>query len=95
VNRDRHEHGGAPDRPDDEALSRRTETERAEAGLIDYDPADLPAATDVDADDEPAFDPTQTEEFQEEVGEIKRQAADGELYPITDENPFPPTRYDE
>jgi hypothetical protein len=89
--RDRHEHGGAADRPDVDALAQRTETERAEAGLIDYDPADVPPATDADTD----FDPTQTEEFEEEVGEVKRQAAAGELYPITDENPFPRTRYDE
>ena len=44
--RDRHEHGGASMRPDDEALARRTERERVDAGLEDYDPNDVPLATD-------------------------------------------------
>lgn len=91
IRRDRREHGGAPDRFDDDALAARTEQERADAGVTDYDPDEVPPATDVD----PEFDVTATEEFEEEVGEIKRQAADGELYPLTDEHPFPPTRYDE
>ncbi|WP_326686488.1 MULTISPECIES: hypothetical protein [unclassified Streptomyces] len=39
-------HGGMPDRPDDEELARRAEAERAEAGLEDYDPEDVPPATE-------------------------------------------------
>ena len=44
--RHRREHGGAPMHPDDEALARRTERERVDAGLEDYDPDDVPPATD-------------------------------------------------
>jgi hypothetical protein len=36
--RDRREHGGAPDRLDDDQLARLTEEERVEAGLDAYDP---------------------------------------------------------
>lgn len=91
VFRNRREHGGAADRVDDDELARRTESERATAGLIDYDPADVPPATDVESE----FDPSQTEEYQEETAEIRRQMADGELYPLTDKHPFPPTHYEE
>jgi hypothetical protein len=90
VRRDRSEHGGASARPDDDELQRRTERERVDAGLEDYDPDDVPPASDVD---EP-FDPTSTEEFAEEKGEAARQAFEGELYPIDDEHPFPPSHYD-
>lgn len=44
--RDRREHGGASQRPDDDELASRTEQERLEAGLEDYDPNDVPPATD-------------------------------------------------
>lgn len=88
--RDRREHGGAPMRPDDEALARRTERERVDAGLDDYDPDDVPPATDTP----PLADTTDTEIYQEERAEAKRQLEEGELYPLTEEHPFPPTRYD-
>jgi hypothetical protein len=91
AHRDRHEHGGAPARPDDDALARRTERERVEEGLEPYDPDDVPPATDV----APQFDPTNTDEYRDEVAEVRRQVAEGELRPLTEENPFPPTRYDE
>ncbi|NGO71094.1 hypothetical protein [Streptomyces boncukensis] len=42
----RREHGGMPTRPDDEELARRAEAERVAAGLADYDPADVPPATE-------------------------------------------------
>jgi hypothetical protein len=90
VHRDRREHGGAPTHPDDDALAARTEAERVEAGIDAYDPADVPPATDVDA----TFDVTQTEEYLEEGAEIDRQASEGELYPLTEKHPFPPTHYD-
>jgi hypothetical protein len=45
-NRDHHEHGGAPDRLDDDRLARLTEEERVEAGLDDFDPDEVPPATD-------------------------------------------------
>ena len=44
--RDRREHGGAPLRPDDDELASRTQQERVEVGLEDYDPNDVPPATD-------------------------------------------------
>ncbi len=44
--RDRRFHGGAPAHLDDEELARRTEAERAAAGLTDYDPNEVPPATD-------------------------------------------------
>ena len=88
--RDRREHGGAPMHPDDEALARRTERERVDAGLEDYDPDDVPPATDTP----PLADVTDTEIYQEERAEVKRQLEEGELYPLTDKHPFPPTRYD-
>jgi hypothetical protein len=90
VRRDRREHGGAPTHPDDDSLAERTERERVSAGLDDYDPGDVPAATD----EGQAFDVTETEEYQEEGAEIDRQASEGELYPLTEKHPFPPTHYD-
>jgi hypothetical protein len=91
VHRDRHQHGGGPDRPDDDELARRTERERVDAGLAAYDPDDVPPATDVEA----PLDPAATEEYQEETAEIRRQMSEGEIYPLTDKHPFPPTRYEE
>ena len=44
--RDRHEHGGSSARPDDDLLQHRTEEERVQAGVDDYDPDDVPPATD-------------------------------------------------
>jgi hypothetical protein len=90
VHRDRREHGGASARPDDDALAQRTETERVDAGLDAYDPNNAPAATDVDQ----PFDVTQTEEYLEEGAEIDREASEGELYPLTEKHPFPPSHYD-
>ncbi len=44
--RNRREHGGAPDRLDDDQLARLTEEERVDAGLDDYDPDEVPPATE-------------------------------------------------
>jgi hypothetical protein len=43
---DRREHGKMPKHLDDEELERRTEHERVEVGLEDYDPNEVPPATD-------------------------------------------------
>ena len=43
---DHHEHGKMPAHPNDDELARRTEHERVELGLDDYDPADVPSATE-------------------------------------------------
>jgi len=91
VHKDRREHGGAAPRVDDDALASRTEDERVEAGVADYNPDAVPPATDVDPD----YDPLKDEQFLEERGVFRRQEAEGEVYPITEEHPYPPTRYEE
>jgi hypothetical protein len=90
LHRDRREHGGSPARPDDDALASRTEAERVELGLDDYDPENVPPATD----DAPPADPTDTDENREAAAEISREMSEGELYPLTEKHPFPPTHYD-
>jgi hypothetical protein len=44
--RDRREHGGASQRLSEDQLARLTEEERVEAGLDDYDPDEVPPATE-------------------------------------------------
>ena len=90
VRRDRREHGGAPERLDDDALAERTEQERVDAGLADYDPDDVPPATD----DPVPVDFAGTDVYRQEVEEIDREVADGRL--ATGDRPdFPPSRYPE
>lgn len=92
--RHRREHGGGGQpgvaRLDDDQLARLTEEERVEAGIDDYDPDEVPPATDTP----PQTDVTQSEEYQEERAEFIREYDKGELYPIDEEHPFPPTRYE-
>ncbi len=89
--RDRREHGGASQRLDDDHLARLTEEERVAAGLDAYDPDEVPPATDAP----PPEDITLNEDWQEERAEVRRQEDEGELRPITERHPFPPTRYEE
>jgi hypothetical protein len=44
--RDRHEHGKQPPRLSDDDLEHRTEQERVAAGIDDYDPDEVPPATE-------------------------------------------------
>ena len=44
--RDGQEHGKAPQRLNDDELAHRTEQERVAAGLEDYDPDEVPPATE-------------------------------------------------
>jgi hypothetical protein len=88
--RDRHEHAGAPQRLDDDKLERLTEEERVEAGVDAYDPDEVPPATDAP----PLTDITQTEVYQEERAEVERELDQGELGPVDERHPFPPTRYE-
>jgi hypothetical protein len=89
--RDRRVHGGEIDRLDDDQLARLTEEERVAAGLDPYDPDEVPPATDTP----PLTDDiTQTDVYKEERAEIVREEEKGELYPIDEEHPFPPTRYE-
>jgi len=88
--RDRREHGGAPDRLDEDRLARLSEEERVEAGVDDYDPDEVPPATDVP----PRPDVTQTEEFQAARAEIRRELDEGELRVRGERDPYPPSHYD-
>jgi hypothetical protein len=90
--RNRREHGGAPQRLDDDQLARLTEEERVDAGVDAYDPDEVPPATD-----EPPqpFDVTETDEYQEARAEIKREYDKDELELEHERSPFPPSHYDE
>jgi len=88
---DRREHGGRIDRLDDDQLARLTEEERVAAGVDDYDPDEVPPATDTP----PLTDDVrQTEVYRDERAEIQREQDKGELGPVDEEHPFPPTRYE-
>jgi hypothetical protein len=90
--RDRRQHGGEIDRLDDDQLARLTEEERVAAGLDAYDPDEVPPATDTP----PLTDDiTQTEEWQEERAEIRREYDKDEFLVKGERNPFPPTHYEE
>jgi hypothetical protein len=88
--RDRREHGGAPAHLDDDQLARLTEEERVDAGIDDYDPDEVPPATD----EPPAADVTQTDSYLAERAEIRRELDEGELRPRSEQEQYPPTRYD-
>ena len=89
--RDRREHGGAPEHLDDDQLAQLTEEERVAAGLDAYDPDEVPPATDTPPQPE---DITQTEQWQEERAEIRREYDKDELLVKGERDPFPPTRYE-
>lgn len=88
--RDHHEHGGSPQHIDDDRLARLTEEERVAAGIDDYDPDEVPPATDAP----PQQDVTETDEYQEARAEIRREFDKDELQIEGEEGRFPPTRYD-
>jgi hypothetical protein len=90
--RDRREHGGASQRLDDDQLAELAEEERVEAGLDDYDPDEVPPATDTPP---VPVDIRQTEIYEEERAELRRQIDNGELREPSEKNPFPPTRYED
>ena len=89
--RDRRFHGGTPRHLDEDELDRRTEAERVEAGIEPYDPNEVPPASDA----EPAFDITRTEEFEGIESVAARQEDEGETAPLSADDPFPLTRYQE
>jgi hypothetical protein len=88
--RDRREHGGMAEHLDDDQLARLTEEERVAAGIDDYDPDEVPPASDAP----PQWDVTQTEEYQEERAEIRRQFDEDELQVEGQRDSLPPTHYD-
>ena len=89
VRRDRREHGGAPMRLDDDELAERTEQERVDAGVEDYDPDSVPPATD----DPVPVDITETAQYQEERAEIDTEVDQGLLSSGGERPDFPPSRY--
>jgi hypothetical protein len=89
--RNRREHGGAPDRLDDDQLARLTEEERVEAGVDAYDPDEVPPATDTPPQ---PFDVTQTDVYEEERAEIRREYDQDELELEHERSPYPPSHYD-
>ena len=89
--RDRREHGGIPGHLDDDQLARLTEEERVAAGLDDYDPDEVPPATDAP----PEPDIARSDEYQEARAEIRREYDKGELEVEGEPDRFPPTRYDQ
>jgi hypothetical protein len=95
--RDRREHGGAPQRLDDDLLAEMTEDERVDAGLDDYNPDEVPPATDPLPPGTPAprRDVRDSAEYQEERAEVRREEEAGELRPLSPDDPFPPTRYED
>ena len=89
--RDRRFHGGSPAHLDDDELARRTAQDRVDTGVADYDPDDVPPATDDPVPFDPAFDTVE----QDIESVTARQEAEGETTPLSADNPFPPTRYAE
>jgi hypothetical protein len=89
--RNRREHGGAPQRLDDDQLARLTEEERVEAGLDAYDPDEVPPATDTPPQ---PFDVTETDVYEEERAEIRREYDQDELELEHERSPYPPSHYD-
>jgi hypothetical protein len=90
--RDRREHGGASQRLTDDQLAELTEEERVAAGLDDYDPDEVPPATDTPP---VPGDIRDTEIYEEEHAELRREIDDGEFRDVSKRNPFPPTRYND
>lgn len=96
-NRDRREHGGAPQRLDDDTLAEMAENERVDAGLDDYNPDEVPPATDAPppGTEAPRPDVRESAVYRDEQAEIQREEEAGELWEPSPDNPFPPTRYDD
>jgi len=95
--RDRREHGGAPQRLDDDTLAEMAEDERVDAGLDDYNPDEVPPATDPlpPGTEGPRPDVRDSAVYRDEQAEIRREQEAGELWEPSPDNPFPPTRYDD
>jgi hypothetical protein len=87
--RDRREHAGQPGRLDDDQLARLAEEERVEAGIDDFDPDEVPPATDAP----PEPDITRSDAYQEARAEIRREYDKDELLVEGEREQFPPTHY--
>ena len=89
--RDRREHGGASQHLDDDRLAHEAEEERVEAGVDAYDPDEVPPATDTPPLDTDVRD---TEQYQEERAEVRRQEDKDEILIEGERQQFPPTHYE-
>jgi len=82
--------GGMPRRPDDERYEERVRRERSLIIGPGYDPADVPPAADADLE----VDLTATDQYQNELAELRRQRDAGELITEGQAPAFPPTSYE-
>ena len=89
--RDRRFHGGAPGRRAAAERARRPGGGRGDAGGDAYDPDDVPPATD----DPVPYDPDADEVAQDVESVALRQEGEGDFKPLSEDNPYPPTRYSE
>jgi hypothetical protein len=89
--RNRRDHPGKLERLDDDQLARLAEEERVEAGLDDFDPDEVPPATDAP----PKPDIRESDTYQEARAEIRREYDKDELTVEGERDPYPPTHYDE
>lgn len=87
--RDRREHAGIPGHLDDDQLARLAEEERVEAGIDDFDPDEVPPATDAPPDP----DITRSDAYQQARAEIRREYDQDELLIEGEREQFPPTHY--
>jgi hypothetical protein len=88
--RDRREHAGTPGRLDDDQLARLAEEERVEAGIDDFDPDEVPPASD----EPPEPDVARSDAYQEARAEIRREYDRDELLAEGERQQFPPTHYE-
>ena len=94
--RDRREHGGAPQRLDENTLDELTEDERVDAGLDAYNPDEVPSATDPLPPGVPPSSRTSGRAPSTRTPRPRSTAKKrpGELPTLDADHPFPPTRYD-
>ena len=79
-----------PDQPAEEFHRPRREHPGKLERLDDYDPDEVPPATD----EPPTPDITQSDEYQEARAEIRREYDEGELEVEGERPGFPPSHYD-
>ena len=89
--RDRREHGGASQHLDDDRLAHEAEEERVDAGVDAYDPDEVPSATDTPPLDTDVRD---TEQYQEERAELRREEDKDEVLIEGERQQFPPSSYE-
>jgi hypothetical protein len=92
IRHNRRIHGGLPEKDlDDDQLAREAEEERVDAGIDPYDQDEVPPATDTPPLDTDVRD---TEQYQEERAEIRREEDKDEILIEGERQQFPPTHYE-